>query len=771
MKKCATMFAFFVSSALTTPAFSQTLENENSDLSADVPEVATPTERTTRASNNDIIVTAQRREATIQDVPFSIAAVGGEQLQAQGLNDPESLKRVVPGLTLNAGDKSIAVVAIRGNTSTFRSATMESPVAFFVDDVYYPNSTDLNLNFYDVNRVEILRGPQGTLFGRNVVGGAIAVITNDPVYETEFMGQATIGNAGKIRTEGMFNTALSDNSAFRIAFSSDRTDGQIKTPNLDGNYGENDSISARAKLLFEPTERLRALLSVDYTRSDGNGAPFAFLPGGPQVVPAGFGNYSTDNWVNSSNVQAPNDQRLRGGLLRLDYELGGGELTSITAYRLNDTYSYLPQVDIDAPPPLDYNFEFSNRSFTQEIRYASAPGKLSYVVGLYYLHADTDDINTLAYRPLAGSLLAAFGVPPCPAAPAPCPGFSVRRDQKGITNSYAAFGELEFDVTDSLSLILGGRYTKDRKHLEYLATSHDGLAIPALSFSQLGVPGRVPFQSKAEDTVSWDAFTPKATVRFSPNRDMNFYLTYSEGFKSGGFVDNAYRNPAIPLDPERSTNIEAGAKLRLFDDMLNLNIAVFRQKTKDLQNFGSAGGQAITYNGTALTKGLELESSLFLPGDFNLSFNYNYYDAKYTDLLNPGTGVQNAGNPLKYTPEHAFSLNASKRFELPSGIAITPQADFAYNSKISTTDDDTLRLYPNLFDDTEGKTFNASLMIEDSSGNLSARLWGKNLFNNYQILYADDVTAFITGLPNTTHYWRVNTNTPRSYGITVTYRN
>jgi outer membrane receptor protein involved in Fe transport len=160
-----------------------------------------------------------------------MAAFGGEQLRTQQVFSPASLVQQIPGITINTADKSLSIVAIRGNVSTFRTATLDTPVAYFMDDIYYVFNNDLNANFYDIQRVEVLRGPQGTLFGRNVVGGAISVVTNNPEMKEDYFGQVTGGNGGYLRTEGMFNAPIVDDKvAARFAFSTERGDGLINTP-------------------------------------------------------------------------------------------------------------------------------------------------------------------------------------------------------------------------------------------------------------------------------------------------------------------------------------------------------------------------------------------------------------------------------------------------------------------------------------------------------------------------------------------------------------
>jgi iron complex outermembrane receptor protein len=706
----------------------------------------------------DIIVTAQRRASTVREVPFSIAAFSGEALRAQQINSPAALVGATPGITINTADKSLSIVAIRGNVSTFRTATLDTPVAFFVDDVYYVFNNDLNSNFYDVSRVELLRGPQGTLFGRNVVGGAIAVITNNPEFDTDYYGQLTGGNRGYLRTEGAFNTVLEDDKvAARIAFSTERSDGLIKTPNQSGRYGDMNSYAARGKLLFTPTDTLKIVLAGDYSYTSGNGGAISLGIGGNQVIPTTFGKFTNSHWTNNDFARSPYTQRLRGAYLRGDLDVIGGVLTAISGYRMNDSSALNDDVPVGTVTPVfGRGQKVQNRSFTQEVRFASAPNRLSYVVGAYYLSADVFTNNQFFYSPLPGSSTA-VAVRPNPSIT------NINRVQDGNVRSLAAFAEFTFAVTDRFSLIAGGRYTSDRKKIDYHAFSlTDPGTIPGFGF-----PGEV-FASGGK---TWNAFTPRFSAKWKPIDQVNLYATYAKGFKSGGFVDNAYRNPTIPLDPEKAENIEGGIKSRFLDNKLDVNLSVFRQKTRNLQNFSGAGGIAHTYNGTLVIHGAELETVARPVTDLRVTFNYTYLKGRYTSLKDPLVVADYSGNPAKYAPRNAFTVGAAYDGRLGNGGTLTPQADFIYSDRISTDDANTLRLYPNLYDNTRGRTLNARLTYEEPNKRWTIGAWVKNLTNNYQILHADDITAFLARPGNGTTYWKIFTNTPRTFGATLTFKN
>ena len=204
--------------------------------------------------------------------------------------------------------------------------------------------------------------------------------------------------------------------------------------------------------------------------------------------------------------------------------------------------------------------------------------------------------------------------------------------------------------------------------------------------------------------------------------------------------------------------------------MLDLNVALFDQKTKDLQNFSGAGGVAHTFNGTLKMQGMELESKLRPVPGLQFTFNYTYLDGEYTSLYDPLVDVDYSGNPAKYAPKHSFLARAKYDAYLPNGAILTPQVEFNYSSRISTDDANNLSTWQNLYNDTRGRTLNARLNYESADGHWNLGLWGKNLTNNYQIMHADDITAFLVVPTGQTRYWKIFTNTPRTYGLTLGYK-
>jgi iron complex outermembrane receptor protein len=529
----------------------------------------------------------------------------------------------------------------------------------------------------------------------------------------------------------------------------------INTPNQSGHYGQTEGYAMRGKLLFKPTDTLKIVLAGDYSYTTGNGGAIQLGVGGNQAIPASFGKFTNAQWTNNDFAPSPYSQRLRGFYARGDLDLLGGTLTAISGYRMNDSHAINDDVPVGtATPVFDRRQDVRNRSFTQEVRFASAPNRLSYVVGAYFLTADVSTTNTFNYSPLSTSSTGA--------AIRPNPGITnIVRVQSGNVRSIAVFGEATFKLTDKLAVVAGGRYTSDRKQIDYHAYSNtDPGAIAAFGF-----PGEV-FASGGK---TWNAFTPRFTVKYEPVRKVNLYATFARGFKSGGFVDNAYRNPTIPLEPEKARNIEVGAKTRLLDNRLDFNVSLFDQKTDNLQNFSGAGASPIPTTARCRCAAPRWKACCA------------------SRPPSASTPITPTGGPLHLAARSAGQcrlfgqsrqIRAARCLQpgrqlclcAQGGATLTPQADFSYSSKISTDDANTLRLYSNLYDKTEGKTLNARLTYRSANGRWQIGAWVKNLTNNFQIVNADDITSFLAVPGRGSTYWKIFTNQPRTYGLTVSLR-
>lgn len=699
---------------------------------------------------DEIVVTAQRREASLQEVPFSIMAFSGDQLAKENIKDATDLLAQVPtAYFMASSSKTYSVIGIRGLTTLLSAPAADLPVAFFQDEIYFSNAGDMNLNLYDIERVEVLRGPQGTLFGRNVTGGAVSVTSRRPAYDTAGSIGLTLGNYGTVQTEGFINgTLIEDKLAGRLAFSQRRNDGPIQNETRDVGLGSENLGSVRGSLLYEPTPDLSALLIVDVTHDEGDGNAARLEGSDSSLIPP----LSSDPFVSNQGSDTGFRRNLGGGVLRVDWSSPFGELTSVTGYRRNTASQ---KRDIDGTPLEIYGNEevINNRQFTQEIRLASnTDGRLSYVVGAFFLDARNyrraDVYTNPAPGSIADGLLSAY-------KPYPLLNF---RAQDANIRSMAVFGEVSFDITDRLTLEVGARYTKDEKD----GTTEVG-GSPSSFFFSPATSG--PFLVNFDG--DWDAVTPKGTIKFAATDTVNFYATVARGFKGGGFTETLTtpQGLATAFNPEKTTNYEVGVKSQFLDRRISFNASVFRQDTTDLQTQIFVDGFNQFRNaGEARQQGVELETAALITDAFRVNLDYAYLDAYFVDF------GANSGNQLPLAAEHALSVAPRYDLNLANGGTVTFAADYTWRSAVPLSE--AADVIDQLVDRSEVSLLNGRIEYTTPDGGWNFSVWGKNLTDEAIVSGAYDMSTFtITPAERAAGartYWTLY-NMPRTYGASIRY--
>jgi iron complex outermembrane recepter protein len=733
---------------------SQDVTSSEQSSSENPERAASPTESAQRAERSQaldtIVVTANRRETDVQDVPFSILAFGETQIRNQRLERAEDLFNAVPGALFAPNVKTASYVSIRGLASLEDAPAADLPIAFFVDDVYTAGISDLNLNYFDLERIEVLRGPQGTLFGRNVIGGAVLLVSKRPSFDETFGTRVTLGNDSRIDTEGYLNGVLiPERVAGRLSFSTRMSDGFVQS-RYRGERLEDDGMgSMRAQLLFTPADALDFVLASDYTRDRGKGGFINAINFDPVLVPP----LDPDPWVVDHDYDTSYSRKLYGHSLRGNLSLDAGTLTSITAYRRNRS-SAGRDVDGVPLPIVHSDEEVDNRQFTQEVRFASVEERtFSYVVGAFYLDASNFRVERQQWQGLPDSvLIAVLGGPGV---------FANDQAQDVDLTSYAGFGEITYRFTGDFAVSLGGRYTRDEKSGHTLIT---GPLNPIIKNTEEDL--FVPFSK------SWSAFTPRVVARYEPTNDLNFYATVARGYKGGGFTAGltTAEGLATPFDPEKSTNYELGAKTRLFDGRMQLNTTVFRQDTDDLQvrTFNSVGVSIVGNAASARVQGLELETTTALTDRLLLTANYAYLDAEYRDFELGAADY--TGNRMPYSPVHAVSLGIRTELPLASGATVSLASQYHYRSELELLEANNLP--SRVKSETGQNLLDASMEYMSASGRWQFSLWGKNLTDEAVLQAVAEVTSFwatFEELQNGERGFYAVYGRPRSYGVTLSY--
>jgi iron complex outermembrane receptor protein len=731
------------------------------------------------ATDTEIVVTARRREETLQDVPIAVTAYSGEQLNRQGALDITDIGDTTPNVTLETsrGTNTTLTAFIRGVGQQDPVAGFEQGVGLYIDDVYLNRPQGALLDIYDVERIEVLRGPQGTLYGRNTIGGAVKYVTRRLGDEPRMTLRANLGTykqADLIVSASLpVAPGLAVGGAFarlsRGGFGDNLTTGEE-------NYNR-DLYATRGTVEFEPNDTIFFRLSGDYTWDNSNPR------GGHRLIAGGLSGAPVlnDEFDSRGGLVEP-EQRVKGGGLALHGELGladGFKLRSITAYRKDKSstpidFDALPAADVDVPAI------YRNKQFSQELQLLVDRGPLSGLVGAYYLKANANNI---------------FDVILATTAPAALPGLTASTFGDVDTKTWAVFADFSYDITDQLSVSVGGRYTNDKREATVIRRNLLFGASPELGGSPVNglFPGGRqlgPLTSDFQGEETFKEFTPRASISFEPDANNTFYASFAKGFKGGGFDPRGLSTAAPDLDadgvreadeifdyflfePEKVTSYELGYKASLFDRRLRLAVAGFYANYKDVQVPGSVGAVingvptfvGVTTNaGRANFKGLEFEGTAALLRDFagpgsrlNLSGTLGYLKARYKEFITQVAFFDEAGNPAPTSPGQPIDVADFRRiqntpkwtasgtldFSVPVGAGdLSGNATASYRSKTFQFET------PSPYLDQPGYAlFDANLIYNFPGDRVRLGLHGKNLTDKryitsgYQFLTVNPVTG------------------------------
>jgi len=677
----------------------------------------------------EVVVTAQRREETLQDVPIAVTALSGDFLQQQQVFSVESLSLYTPSLHIFAEAVNSEFYTIRGVGRANEDIGSDSGVAVFIDDVYIARQGAANLSLFDIERVEILRGPQGTLWGKNATGGAINIITRKPTDKVSGYLSVDVGEYGTRNFRAAVNAPLiNDKLSGRIAVQARERDGLYKNLTT-GESGNNiNTQSLRGSLRYTPSDATEVLLSADWERSDQKGvlkSVIVDVPGTPYVLKdffrVTFPTQEPDIRSSRSGDNGKQGVDQYGANLTIRHELSFADLVFVSGYRSEDSFH---REDNDHAPEVSA-VVFSDQnssSFSQEIRLASRDsGALTWTAGLYWFHENAKR-NQGRYSDF-------FGPGGLVGPRSPEYQNSTTMFETGITtNSYAFFGQATYDFTEQLSLTLGGRFTSDKKSFDVnaFATSN----VPGGSDYSLFIPNGAFNTSNSE---TWNRFTPRAVLAYKFNDELNSYLSYSEGFKSGGF-DGSPKNAAavVPFEPEKVKNYEVGLKGRFFDNRLTTDLAAFFIDFTDLQlqGFDPVTGSPITSNAAAAEiKGVELEIAALLGENLTFKLGASILDHEFTDYFirvfdptiqggPPFRTVDKAGDRIGLIPR--YNAHVGLRYTWPSNDygEWSVSGDWSMADKTTTVFN---TLWSNSYD-----VLDLRLNWEPSQGNWYASLWLKN---------------------------------------------
>jgi iron complex outermembrane receptor protein len=748
----------------------------------------------------EIVVTANRREERLQDVGLSVTALGSESLTNLNITTATDITRAVPSLKMNAYSSSQVVFNIRGVAQNSYGDEQEPPVAVYQDDSYSSSINLASFPVFDLERIEAVRGPQGTLFGRNATGGAIQFISHKPTDEFEGYVAATYGRFNQQIIEGALSGPLfSDNWQGRIAFISNRDDGYINElfPGQE-DRGANDHYALRGRIAWQPTEDTDVNLIVRYLRADkerqaglyshepacpnGNrqgeftpadyACPFWGTPPGaagtgyqnPAIIPSRGG----DPWATDESSLSYVDRTIRAATLRIDSSIGALGFVSITDYQNADKF-YIEGGD--ASPVLGVVFYQGSdiEQYSEELRLSGDFGSNHLVGGVYFMHVEGDYTGQFAdpfYEDVFG------------------PGFAyipvITASQE--TTSYAAFLQNEWEATDKLSVIAGLRYWHDDREGAYYGDEpSNGIHIAFDKHQVVGESFGVPFDESVvpitltpdDADASFDDVTARLELDYHVNDDLMLFASYNRGSKSGGFsfstgtpfadapdfgiplgTDAQFLN-GIPFDPEVLNAFELGFKSTIAGTT-TFNASAFYYDYEDYQAFVQLGVNQTVINLPATAYGLEMEINSRPVDGLTLQLSGSALSSNVEDIILPDT-VTEVEHDLPQAP--GFSGNALARYEfgLGNGLA-SVQADVQY------TDDFCFTVLCAPVEKEDGYTvLNARIGYGAQDGRWEVALFGDNLSDEEYRVYAFDSSLFAGVVAGV--YAK-----PRTYGIHAIFR-
>jgi iron complex outermembrane receptor protein len=632
-----------------------------------------------------ITVTAQRREQNQQDVGIAITALSGTQLQDLGYSNAQDVAAFAPGVVaVQPNGEGSYSFAIRGVANNDLSTNIESPVAVYVDEMYISQMAATGFLLFDIDSVEILRGPQGTLFGRNATGGLVQYLTKKPSDEFEGYGQVEIAEYGTIKSQGAVNLPLTDTLAARVSVANNQGTGYITNRmHPEEKINNSNDYAGRFQLLYTPTDNFSALFNVRTGGQEIRTGFFEFIsavngggiptPGVPDPLLDNYVDLDGDPYAGDYDFQGHNISELFGASATVKWNIGGWELTSLTDFQ-STFRDYIE--DTDGSPVNFYRYFQTNdaEQFTQEFRLAGDLGPVKTVVGAYYLDLEsTDSTGGIAwgqYGYTGGDPTAANGD---------------RTPSATEVSSISVFGQGEYQFTDSLTFIAGLRLMRDKK--DFVAAREDvhfdDTATSGLDYRTVVIDTLSTFDPEEKEDELWSA---RLQLNWEPTDDILAYASWNRGIKSSGFSQPPYDptsdllvDPAyLSYDPETLYAYEVGLKWELFDGMARVNSAVYYYDYEDYQaytNFPGGLGSA-TVNAQAVNKGFETEISSSPIEGMDLVLGVGYGDIKVTDVIGfPGETLTSVSSP-------EWKANALARYEFPVGEgSLALQADASYQSE------------------------------------------------------------------------------------------
>jgi iron complex outermembrane receptor protein len=722
----------------------------------------------------EIVVTAQKREQNLQDVGIAISAFSGEQMERLGYDNAQQVTSMAPGVnTIQPNGEANYAIGMRGVATSDFTTNVESPVALYLDEVYISQMSGAGFQLYDMERVELLRGPQGTLFGRNATGGLAHFVSKKPTQELEGYLKGTFGDYDLYKYEGAVGGGITDTFAMRFSGTYNQGDGYVNNRFSGEKLNNVDDQSWRLHALWTPNDDVEVLLTA---RQAEQSIDTGFFENVSSVIPGkltpermnpvlGYIDNDGDVWSGDYDRTGFNDLETSGYTLNVKWQIGDMTLTSITD-RSTVERNYIEDSDAAPIPVFSFFLNTDAEQTSQELRLDGDADRLKWVAGLYYLNIEIDDNNGAITDPFIRPVYDGAGIPATPGAEA-----GLLNPYERSLDSWSAFGQLEYQLNDTLALIAGVRGITDDNQFEYATNAVEFVDPNAHEFDDGGnlanpiLLMKKPYEGDRTD----DEWSGRLQLNYTASDDLLLYTSLNRGVRGGGY--NApifpltkplkYNDSVMTYDPEQLDAIEVGAKWTLLDGMARLNSALYYYDYSDYQAFYIVGIDTITFNTDATSTGGEVEfiASPVEGLDLLLGTAYNDIDVDVPDTLFgaplPGGGRE---APSVQSPEWTF--NAMARYALQSSFGeVAFQADFLWRDEhyFALTGFETVR--------ENGYTItNASVTWTDPDQHWQVTGFIDNFFDEEYIVQTFDLSGPAVFGMTEQYYGR-----PRMWGVSARY--
>ena len=746
--------------------------------------IGTPAKADVGQGMEEVIVTATKRAESKQDIPIAISVLGSEEITNSNANNIKDIVGLIPNMTFEAGNNSAtADISIRGIYNQVQAGAIgyESGLSVYVDGVSTGNQFNANQNLGEIERVEVLRGPQGTLFGKNSIAGAINIITKKPTNELAGRVSVELGDRSLEHFQGNLNIPFNDELSLRISIGDRGKDGFVDNTTLGkGDYaGAIDETSGRVQIRWTPSDNTTIDLASDYLEVDLIDYVYEYIEGSEQYAgmpPAGSPltamSFDGVKYTQANGFANTTSKELFGSSLSIEHTLGNGfTITSLTGMR-DDEMTFQADIDGQSMTWMDGVFPMTSEQITQELRIASpTDGAYDFVAGLYYFDSEQHSYQNLT----VGQMFAAGLDQMFPEFMRGfLGGYTAGQHMQVDTQSVAAFAHVNYHISDDLTAFVGLRYTDEtKKYTAFPCVSDSPMNMPCNVFAPMGVTEI----TRAADELTTSEPSWTVGIRRNVNEDSMLYGSVSRGIKTAAFNSSYSQDPAVSLaagtlvaDAEFVTSYEIGYKSRLMDGRMELNLAAFYMDYEDMQvsttdNTAAVPLLQLSNAAAATSQGFEVEL-IAMPTEYLMIIaGLGIVDASYDDYRGVtdnkrGTLVDASGNTIPLAADVTF--NAALQYTLPvAGGTLTSRIDGSYiDSRYAVSG--VINSNDELLDSQ--MLFNARIGYRLNEANASVSLWVKNLTDDDSLTYKN-YGGQNFGAPGI-HGMYIH---PRSYGASVEY--